>query len=104
MCKGKSSTEERGIAAPCLTVPSVSCELCESAASLYCKADDAFLCRKCDRLVHSANFLVRRHVRCLLCTVCRGLTQLCLIGTSTQAARAATAAASLKLARKFFIS
>ncbi|CAK9175193.1 unnamed protein product [Ilex paraguariensis] len=61
---------------------SVSCELCSSRASLYCQADDAFLCRKCDKLVHGANFLAQRHIRCLLCTTCHSLTDRYLIGTS----------------------
>lgn len=61
-----------------------SCELCNSRASLYCQADNAFLCRKCDRWVHGANFLARRHIRCLLCTTCRTLTQRYLVGISTQ--------------------
>lgn len=29
----------------------VMCELCNSKASLYCQADDAYLCRKCDKWV-----------------------------------------------------
>ncbi|XVE49769.1 hypothetical protein DITRI_Ditri01bG0108100 [Diplodiscus trichospermus] len=41
----------------------VNCELCNSRASLYCQADDAYLCRKCDRWVHEANFLALRHIR-----------------------------------------
>ncbi|PSS14431.1 B-box domain protein [Actinidia chinensis var. chinensis] len=60
----------------------VACELCESWALLYCQADNAFLCRKCDKSVHGANFLARRHIRCLLCNTCQGLTQRYLIGTS----------------------
>lgn len=46
---------------------SVCCELCDAEASLYCQADDAFLCPKCDKKVHAANFLAQRHIRCLLC-------------------------------------
>ncbi|XP_059661042.1 B-box domain protein 30 [Cornus florida] len=62
----------------------VSCELCSSEASLYCQADDAFLCRKCDRWVHGANFLAQRHIRCLLCTTCHSLTRRYLIGASLE--------------------
>ncbi|KAG5242058.1 zinc finger family protein [Salix suchowensis] len=62
----------------------VFCELCGSRASLYCQADDAFLCQKCDRWVHGANFLARRHVRCMLCNSCQNLTQRYLIGASTE--------------------
>ncbi|XP_057954465.1 B-box domain protein 30-like [Malania oleifera] len=62
----------------------VGCELCRSQASLYCEADDAFLCRKCDKSVHGANFLALRHVRCFLCTTCQNLTHHYLIGTSAE--------------------
>ncbi|MBA0656317.1 hypothetical protein Goklo_008683, partial [Gossypium klotzschianum] len=60
----------------------VKCELCKSRASLYCQADDAYLCRKCDKWVHGANFLALRHIRCFLCNTCQDLTQRCLIGAS----------------------
>ncbi|TYK13446.1 Zinc finger protein CONSTANS-LIKE 14 [Cucumis melo var. makuwa] len=60
------------------------CELCNSKASLYCQADDAYLCRKCDKWVHGANFLALRHIRCILCDVCQNLTQKYLMGTSTE--------------------
>ena len=63
---------------------SVSCELCDSKASLYCQADDAFLCRKCDKRVHGANFLALRHIRCFLCNTCQNLTQRYLIGASAE--------------------
>ncbi|KAL3583115.1 hypothetical protein D5086_014176 [Populus alba] len=62
----------------------VCCELCGSRASLYCQADDALLCQKCDKWVHGANFLARRHVRCMLCNTCQNLTQRYLIGASTE--------------------
>ncbi|KAM7253725.1 hypothetical protein ACFE04_031407 [Oxalis oulophora] len=42
---------------------SKACELCNNAASLYCEADNAFLCKSCDAKVHQANFLVARHIR-----------------------------------------
>ncbi|GAV81311.1 zf-B_box domain-containing protein [Cephalotus follicularis] len=60
----------------------VCCELCGSKAILYCQADDAFLCRKCDKRVHGANFLAYRHIRCLLCNTCQNLTQRYLLGAS----------------------
>ncbi|EOX99182.1 B-box type zinc finger family protein, putative [Theobroma cacao] len=63
----------------------VNCELCSSRASLYCQADDAFLCRKCDKWVHEANFLALRHIRCFLCNTCQNLTQRYLIGASHEA-------------------
>ncbi|KAJ4981088.1 hypothetical protein NE237_031925 [Protea cynaroides] len=93
MCRGKD--EERtanglnmvevpkvvsGHATMCL----VFCELCCSQASLYCQADDAFLCRKCDKQVHEANFLAFRHIRCLLCHSCQSLTERYLIGNSLE--------------------
>lgn len=63
---------------------SISCELCDSEASIYCQADDAFLCGKCDARVHAANFLAQRHIRCFLCTDCYALTYRYLIGVSVQ--------------------
>ncbi|KAI4322565.1 hypothetical protein L6164_022245 [Bauhinia variegata] len=63
---------------------SVSCELCGLKASLYCQADDAYLCRKCDRWVHEANFLALRHMRCFLCKTCQNLTQRYLVGDSAE--------------------
>lgn len=63
---------------------SVSCELCGSRATLYCQADDAYLCRKCDQWVHGANFLALRHIRCFLCNTCQKHTQRYLIGVSAE--------------------
>ncbi|KAL4302694.1 hypothetical protein GQ457_10G018510 [Hibiscus cannabinus] len=51
-----------------------SCELCDLAARTYCESDQASLCWDCDAKVHGANFLVERHVRCLLCHACQSLT------------------------------
>ncbi|KAL7000257.1 hypothetical protein U1Q18_001405 [Sarracenia purpurea var. burkii] len=51
-----------------------SCELCKSAARMYCESDQASLCWDCDAKVHSANFLVARHSRSLLCHVCQSPT------------------------------
>ncbi|CAN0914583.1 B-box domain protein 30 [Linum grandiflorum] len=62
----------------------VGCELCGEKATLYCQADDAYLCQKCDRWVHGANFLARRHIRCLLCNTCQGFTQRYLVGASME--------------------
>ncbi|XP_030544261.1 B-box domain protein 30 [Rhodamnia argentea] len=61
---------------------SVACELCGARACLYCQADDAYLCRQCDRCVHGANFLAQRHIRCLLCSTCQRLTQRYVLGPS----------------------
>ncbi|GAB2274871.1 zinc finger protein [Dionaea muscipula] len=61
-----------------------SCELCGSEASLYCQADDAYLCRKCDQWVHGANFLANRHIRCLVCGTCRQFTRRYLVGSSSE--------------------
>ncbi|KAF3443732.1 hypothetical protein FNV43_RR13422 [Rhamnella rubrinervis] len=66
------------------TTGPVSCELCGSRATLYCQADDAYLCRKCDRWVHGANFLALRHIRCFLCNTCQKQTQRYLIGVSAE--------------------
>ncbi|KAK1396194.1 Zinc finger protein CONSTANS-LIKE 14 [Heracleum sosnowskyi] len=63
---------------------SVSCELCDSEATIYCPADDALLCRECDKQVHGANFLAKRHIRCLICRTCQSLTNRYLIGVSVE--------------------
>lgn len=46
------------------------CELCGSAAVVYCPSDEANLCASCDVRVHSANFIVCRHFRNVLCASC----------------------------------
>ncbi|OMO99989.1 Zinc finger, B-box [Corchorus olitorius] len=84
MCKGltqgntSSFCLKEGTASPNVK----HCELCNSKAALYCQADDAYLCRKCDKWVHEANFLALRHIRCFLCNSCQNLTQRYLIGAS----------------------
>ncbi|KAI3736233.1 hypothetical protein L6452_15771 [Arctium lappa] len=50
------------------------CELCKSIARIYCDSDSASLCWSCDSKVHSANFLVARHSRSLLCQICQSPT------------------------------
>lgn len=46
-----------------------ACESClKVRARWYCAADDAFLCRGCDTMVHSANQLASRHERVKLQT------------------------------------
>ncbi|KAK3019236.1 hypothetical protein RJ639_004680 [Escallonia herrerae] len=53
---------------------SLSAKLCESckraSASLFCRADSAFLCVGCDAKVHAANKLASRHARVWMCEVC----------------------------------
>jgi len=50
---------------------SSACDFCgESRATVYCRADSARLCLLCDRHVHGANALSRRHQRTLLCDAC----------------------------------
>jgi hypothetical protein len=47
------------------------CDYCgEAAAALHCRADAARLCVACDRHVHAANALSRKHVRAPLCAAC----------------------------------
>lgn len=47
------------------------CDSCKSAAAtLFCRADSAFLCINCDTKIHAANKLASRHVRVWLCEVC----------------------------------
>lgn len=52
------------------------CELCNKLrAKVVCESDKANLCWVCDVKVHSANFIVARHVRKLLCHVCQSPTE-----------------------------
>ncbi|EPS65958.1 hypothetical protein M569_08820, partial [Genlisea aurea] len=47
------------------------CDFCStSKALLYCVADSAKLCLRCDREVHSTNPLFKKHARSLLCDGC----------------------------------
>lgn len=47
------------------------CDFCGNQRSIvYCRSDAAALCLSCDRSVHSANALSRRHSRTLLCDRC----------------------------------
>ncbi|PWA88959.1 hypothetical protein CTI12_AA116110 [Artemisia annua] len=50
------------------------CELCKSTVTIHCDSDRANLCWTCDATVHSANFLVAKHLRNLLCHVCQSPT------------------------------
>ncbi|CAI9090317.1 OLC1v1025067C1 [Oldenlandia corymbosa var. corymbosa] len=96
MCKGREDEDQRSHGSPLsLCIDSAKddqvagrrplfCELCSAPARVYCQADDAFLCLKCDRWVHDANFLAQRHIRCFLCNTCNRLTQRYLIGTSSE--------------------
>ncbi|KAJ8527842.1 hypothetical protein K7X08_015293 [Anisodus acutangulus] len=84
MCRGRREGIEEEKSKQLNIASIYSCELCKSEATIYCQADDAFLCRKCDKLVHGANFLAQRHIRCILCGVCKRLTQRYLIGVSSE--------------------
>ncbi|KAE8732536.1 Zinc finger protein CONSTANS-LIKE 4 [Hibiscus syriacus] len=47
------------------------CDSCNSAtATLFCRADSAFLCSNCDSKIHAANKLASRHERVWVCEVC----------------------------------
>ncbi|WOK96640.1 zinc finger protein CONSTANS-LIKE 14-like [Canna indica] len=47
------------------------CDYCGKAmAALFCRADTARLCVACDRHVHAANALSRKHVRSPICDTC----------------------------------
>ncbi|KAL1560149.1 B-box zinc finger protein 21-like [Salvia divinorum] len=50
------------------------CELCHKVARMYCESDEASLCWDCDFRVHTANFLVAKHTRTLLCHACQSPT------------------------------
>ncbi|RDX61830.1 B-box domain protein 30, partial [Mucuna pruriens] len=91
MCKGAGGEEKHGFFSSFIihkesatTSAATCCELCGLQASLYCQADEAYLCRKCDKRVHEANFLALRHIRCFLCNTCQNLTRRYLIGASLE--------------------
>lgn len=47
------------------------CDFCQDVCpTVYCRSDLARLCLSCDRHVHNANALSRRHLRTLLCDGC----------------------------------
>ncbi|XP_010524630.1 PREDICTED: zinc finger protein CONSTANS-LIKE 10-like [Tarenaya hassleriana] len=47
------------------------CDFCgEQRSMVYCRSDAACLCLSCDRNVHSANALSKRHSRTLVCEKC----------------------------------
>ncbi|XP_022552885.2 zinc finger protein CONSTANS-LIKE 10 isoform X2 [Brassica napus] len=47
------------------------CDFCNERRSMvYCRSDAACLCLSCDRNVHSANALSKRHSRTLICERC----------------------------------
>ncbi|CAL0310622.1 unnamed protein product [Lupinus luteus] len=50
------------------------CSLCGKRARIVCESDQAKLCWDCDHKVHSANFLVAKHLRILLCRLCQSPT------------------------------
>ncbi|KAK3034023.1 hypothetical protein RJ639_033308 [Escallonia herrerae] len=48
-----------------------ACDFCgEQRSMVYCRSDAACLCLSCDRNVHSANALSKRHSRTLVCERC----------------------------------
>ncbi|KAH0462381.1 hypothetical protein IEQ34_009956 [Dendrobium chrysotoxum] len=50
---------------------STSCDYCSDATTvLYCRPDTARLCVACDRQVHEANVLSRKHFRSQICDNC----------------------------------
>ncbi|XP_019176607.1 PREDICTED: zinc finger protein CONSTANS-LIKE 4-like [Ipomoea nil] len=53
---------------------SLTAKLCDSckraSATVFCRADTAFLCLSCDSKIHAANKLASRHARVLVCEVC----------------------------------
>lgn len=47
------------------------CDSCKAAsATVFCRADSAFLCVACDAKIHAANKLASRHGRVWVCEVC----------------------------------
>ncbi|KAI3468389.1 hypothetical protein Pfo_030107 [Paulownia fortunei] len=53
---------------------SLTAKLCDSckavSATVFCRADSAFLCMTCDAKIHAANKLASRHARVWVCEVC----------------------------------
>lgn len=53
---------------------SLTAKLCDSckttSATVFCRADSAFLCLLCDSKIHAANKLASRHARVWVCEVC----------------------------------
>lgn len=53
---------------------SLTAKLCDSCkatpATVFCRADSAFLCLGCDCKIHEANKLASRHARVWVCEVC----------------------------------
>ncbi|KAK6129743.1 hypothetical protein DH2020_036505 [Rehmannia glutinosa] len=47
------------------------CDSCKAApATVFCRADSAFLCVSCDAEIHATNKLASRHARVWVCEVC----------------------------------
>ncbi|KAL8521729.1 hypothetical protein ACS0TY_012030 [Phlomoides rotata] len=47
------------------------CDSCKSTpATVFCRADSAFICVSCDTKIHAANKLASRHARVWVCEVC----------------------------------
>ncbi|XP_055812852.1 zinc finger protein CONSTANS-LIKE 4-like [Solanum dulcamara] len=47
------------------------CDSCKTtSATVFCRADSAFLCLGCDCKIHAANKLASRHARVWVCEVC----------------------------------
>ncbi|KAH6785591.1 hypothetical protein C2S51_038046 [Perilla frutescens var. frutescens] len=61
-----------------------ACELCKGTARIHCESDQANLCWDCDAKVHSANFLVARHSRNLLCRLCQSPTSWSAAGSKLE--------------------
>ncbi|XP_016511606.2 B-box zinc finger protein 24-like [Nicotiana tabacum] len=52
----------------------IQCDVCEKAqATVFCYADEAALCTKCDIKVHAVNKLASKHQRLLLQNLCNKL-------------------------------
>ncbi|CAI7787234.1 unnamed protein product [Closterium sp. NIES-54] len=65
---------------------SAVCALCPAPATVHCPADSANLCASCDLAVHSANTIVHRHVRTVLCRCCAAPTTVQICGLPATAA------------------
>ncbi|KAL8209894.1 hypothetical protein R6Q57_006626 [Mikania cordata] len=71
---GSSKTNNNNRTSVCIENRTMAATLCNSCkttpASLFCRADSAFLCIPCDGIVHAGNKLAARHPRVWMCEVC----------------------------------
>ncbi|KAD4584930.1 hypothetical protein R6Q59_036272 [Mikania micrantha] len=84
------------------------CDLCHhQPPSVYCSSDSAFLCSDCDSKVHTANFLVARHIRVPISSDCHDQTEDAMSSSSTvcnSGSTSSTTSSSDRKARDVLVS